>query len=201
MCFWSISDLQHYLSSCCTTKRFRISTHFKMITSRSLVISLYKNSVVNYIPHTVQFIPSGHLFCSRTCVLHLPPLFPSVPVRTQNSSWSAVSTYQQKPPSSCSNAALDPSQLSPAHPCLLLGDNSSGLCSGGEGPWGWCFRSAHSYQPGPQAVSSPSSLWLLKPLTLKAVILKAHLCSAGPLVWGAWHRVGTLTQPGEPQRV
>ena len=168
--FWSISDLQHYLSSCCTTKRFHISTHFKMITSMSSYVTI-QNYVVNYIPHTVHFIPSGHLFCNRMCILlYLPGLFSSVPVRAQDSSWSAdsVNTDQQKPPSSCSNAVLDPSQLCPAHVCFLLGDYSRGLCSSGEVPWGSYCRSGHSNQPGPQVVSSPSSLWLLKPLTLKA---------------------------------
>ena len=31
VCFWSITDLQHYVNSCCTIV-INISTHFKMIT-------------------------------------------------------------------------------------------------------------------------------------------------------------------------
>ena len=37
VCFWSIIDLQHHVSSCYTTWWFDISTHFEMITVISLV--------------------------------------------------------------------------------------------------------------------------------------------------------------------
>ena len=82
VCFWSIIDLQHYVSSGCTVQWFNISIHFKMIATinlLSVIIQIYY-IFIDYIPHTVYFIPMTHLFCNWKFVpLNLPHLFLSSP--------------------------------------------------------------------------------------------------------------------------
>ena len=55
VCFWSIIDLQHYVSSCCTAQWFNISIRFKMITMINLVIICHHTKILCnyslYIPH------------------------------------------------------------------------------------------------------------------------------------------------------
>lgn len=57
VCFSSIIDLQDGASSCYTTWRFRISVHFTMVTTISLVLIFHQRycAGIDSVPHTVCF--------------------------------------------------------------------------------------------------------------------------------------------------
>ena len=58
--------------------QFSTSIYFKMIFTENLVISPYKDIGIDYIPHTVYFIPTMHLFCIWMFPpYNFPHLFPS----------------------------------------------------------------------------------------------------------------------------
>ena len=64
---WKYSWPICYISSCYTTYQFDISMHFKMINQHKLV--KYKDIVIDYIPHTVYFVPVSRLYCNWKFVL------------------------------------------------------------------------------------------------------------------------------------
>jgi len=77
-----IINLQH-VSSYCTTQRFDISIHFKMLTTVSLVTVCHHAKIlciIASISHPVHFIPATQLFCKwKFVLLHLPHPFLSSP--------------------------------------------------------------------------------------------------------------------------
>ena len=81
--FWSIIDLQHYVSFCYITVIWYVYTcqtgHHNKSSYGYVTLQRYY-IVINCIPHTVHFLPMSHLFCKWKFVpLNLPHLFISSP--------------------------------------------------------------------------------------------------------------------------
>ena len=76
LCFVFEVQLTHNMLVFVT--QFSTSIYFKMIFTENLVISPYKDIGIDYIPHTVYFIPTMHLFCIWMFPpYNFPHLFPS----------------------------------------------------------------------------------------------------------------------------
>ena len=78
-----IINLQHYVSSYCTTQWFNISILFKMLTTVRLVTVCHHAKILcitDSISHPVHFISMTQLFCKwKPVLLHLPYPFLSSP--------------------------------------------------------------------------------------------------------------------------